>query len=267
MLNQMQFEDAISTGLAASFSLAPEQEAQQVVALLRSRNIANPILIEDGSATSQRMKAAFVEAWDASSPVQQMKARPLQHIQYTDNKSMRIGITSALDVLQSENRIKQLSNLHADTVHSVTRNRRDVDAFVIFARPNDLELINPIIESSISLFTGEHIPVFATSYGYDHKQSKNSQRDLRNLIFVDMPWLLPSRRSEALSMTVDTLFNQPPSAFLRLFAFGHDAIAVVDNLAQLTTFEHLSVKGLTGNLSVNESQQLTRELSWLSINE
>jgi outer membrane PBP1 activator LpoA protein len=179
---------------------------------------------------------------------------------------MRVGITSALDVLQSQKRIKQLSNLSQERVYSVTRNRRDIDAFVVFARPNDLELINPIIESSISLFTSEQIPVFATSYGYDHKQSKNSQRDLRNLIFVDMPWLLPTRRNEALSASVDALFNKPPSAFLRLFAFGYDTLSLVDNLAQLSTFEHLWIEGLSGNLSINDKQQLNRELSWLSIN-
>jgi outer membrane PBP1 activator LpoA protein len=147
----------------------------------------------------------------------------------------------------------------------VTRNRRDIDAFVVFARPNDVELINPIIETSISLFTSEQIPVFATSYSYDHKQSKNSQRDLRNLVFVDMPWLLPSGRENALSSKVDTLFNRPPSAFLRLFAFGYDSLALIDNLAQLSIFAHMSVNGLSGVLSIDQNQTLVRELSSLSI--
>lgn len=267
VLNQATFEGSVNNNLLASFALAPEQEAQQLVTLMRARDIINPIVIDDGSGTSQRMKAAFTKAWETSSLSHTSKAVPLQYIHYSDNKSMRLGITSALNVLQSENRIKQLSNLNADTVHSVTRNRRDIDAFAIFARPNDLGLINPIIESSISLFTTEHIPVFASSYGYDHKQSKNSQRDLRNLVFLDMPWLLPPRRDDALSTSVDTLFNKPPSSYLRLFAFGHDSIAVIDNLAQLTTFAHVSVTGLTGNLSIDDTRQLTRELSWISIND
>ncbi|MGK0371947.1 MAG: outer membrane PBP1 activator LpoA protein, partial [Glaciecola sp.] len=48
-------------------------------------------------------------------------------------------------------------------------------------------------------------------------------------------------------------------------AFGYDSLTLFDNLAQLSTFEHLSVKGLTGNLSINDRQQLTREMSWLAI--
>jgi outer membrane PBP1 activator LpoA protein len=248
----------------ASFSLSPEQEAEQLVALMRKNNINNPVLINDGTSVTKRMNNAFVNAW-AASELTYTDARSLQQIQYTDNKSMRVGITSALDVLQSKKRIQQLSNISQERVYSVTRNRRDIDAFVVFARPNDVELINPIIETSISLFTSEQIPVFATSYSYDHKQSKNSQRDLRNLVFVDMPWLLPSGRENALSSKVDTLFNRPPSAFLRLFAFGYDSLALIDNLAQLSIFAHMSVNGLSGVLSIDQNQTLVRELSSLSI--
>ena len=268
VLNDIQFplsQNEPSPVIQVSFSLAPEQEAQQLVALMRQRNITNPVIIEDGSSTAKRIKTAFDAAWNTSHIDQPGQVKTLQHIQYNDNKSMRVGITSALDVLQSEKRINQLSNLHPETVHSVTRNRRDIDAFVIFARPNDVALINPIIESSLSLFTNDHIPVFATSNGYDHKQGKNSQRDLRNLVFVDMPWLLPQIPENSLRLIVDQLFNEPPSSFLRLFAFGHDAYALIDNLAQLTTFRHLSLTGLSGTLSVNHEQQLMRKLSALSI--
>jgi hypothetical protein len=266
LLNQVAAGVNTFDNLVATFSLSPEQEAEQLVALMRARNITRPIVIFDGSSTTTRMKDAFINAWTASDLSNNDKLASLQQIRYSDNKSMRVSITSSLDVLQSQNRISQLSNLDQERVYSVTRNRRDVDAFVVFARPNDVELINPIIESSISLFTDEQIPVFATSYSYDHKQSKNSQRDLRNLVFVDMPWLLPEGRDQDLSVKVDSLFNQPPSTFLRLFAFGYDALVLIDNLAQLSTFEHLFIKGLSGNLSVNDKQQLSRELSWLAIN-
>jgi outer membrane PBP1 activator LpoA protein len=264
LLNQSDNLILGTDSVLASFSLSPEQEAEQLVALMRKKNINNPVLINDGTAVTKRMNDAFVNAW-AASELTYTGARSLQQIQYTDNKSMRVGITSALNVLQSKKRIQQLSNISQERVYSVTRNRRDIDAFVVFARPNDVELINPIIETSISLFTSEQIPVFATSYSYDHKQSKNSQRDLRNLVFVDMPWLLPDGREKALSSSVDTLFNRPPSAFLRLFAFGYDSLALIDNLAQLSTFAHMSVTGLSGVLSINQDQALVRELSSLSI--
>lgn len=262
-LNQANTLNEESNNLVASFSLSPEQEAEQIVAIMRRQNIKNPIVINDGSVMTKRMNDAFNSAWE-STKLTDSGSSVIKQIQYTDNKSMRVGITAALDVLQSKKRIQQLSNISSERVYSVTRNRRDIDAFVVFARPNDLELINPIIESSISLFTNEQIPVFATSYSYDHKQSKNSQRDLRNVVFVDMPWLLPQGREQQLSTSIDTLFNQPPSAFLRLFAFGYDSLAVVDNFAQLSTFAHMSINGLSGVLSI-EQQQLSRKLTSLAI--
>lgn len=268
--------------ITAFFALSPEQEAQQLVLLMRKQNISNPVLIKDSSSMANRIALAFNKAWEqtaTSLPKQSKPAnsdnqvankrvvQPIQEITYTNNKSMRVGITSALDVLQSQRRIQQLSNLNQERIYSVTRNRRDVDAFVVFSRPDELELINPIIETSISLFTNKQLPVFASSYSYDHKQSKNSQRDLRNLIFIDMPWLISNTREDELSNQVDKLFNRPPSTFLRLFAFGFDALAIADNLAQLSTFDYMTINGLTGTLSLTSNNMLNRELAWLAITE
>jgi outer membrane PBP1 activator LpoA protein len=266
-----------NASITAYFALSPEQEAEQLVLLMRKRNITSPILIRDNSTVSNRMASAFIQAWENTEPTikkantNTQRKTNIQEITFTSNKSMRVGITSALDVLQSQQRIKQLENLSQERVYSVTRNRRDIDAFVVFSRPDELELINPIIESSISLFTNEQLPVFASSYSYDHKQSKNSQRDLRNLVFVDMPWLIENsngnKRNDELSKQVDELFNQPPSAFLRLFAFGYDALAVADNLAQLSIFDHMKIDGLSGTLSLDGSLELNRELAWFAITE
>ncbi len=250
--------------LVGTFSLSPEQEASQIVSLMREQTVKNPILVSDNSNVSNRMVEAFIDAWQASDLFAQNYIAP-QIVSYTDNKGMKVGITSALDVLQSEKRIQQLSNLTQDRVISVTRNRRDIDSFVVFARPDDVELINPIIESSISLFSNEQIPVFASSYGYNHKQNKNTQRDLRNLVFIDMPWLLPSQRNSELALQIDQMFNNPPSSFLRLFAFGFDSLTLAENLAKLTTFKHTHHDGLSGQLSSNANNQFLRELDYIQI--
>lgn len=252
------------SNLVATFSLSPEQEASQIVYLMREQNVRNPVLVSDSSNVSNRMVEAFIDAWQASKLITQDYIAP-QIVSYTDNKGMKVGITSALDVLQSEKRIQQLSNLTQDRVVSVTRNRRDIDSFVVFARPDDVELINPIIESSISLFSNKQIPVFASSYGYDHKQNRNTQRDLRNLVFIDMPWLLPSKRNSELALEIDQQFNDPPSMFLRLFAFGFDSLSVAENLSKLTTFRHIQHDGLSGRLSSNEDNQFIRQLDYIEI--
>ncbi|WP_371195439.1 penicillin-binding protein activator [Glaciecola sp. SC05] len=256
--------EPISQALVNFFALSPEQEAQALARQMFTQDIKHPILIHDDSAVTQRMADAFLETWKNQQTQHNTIAPSL--VRYADNKSMRVGITSALDVLQSQQRINQLSNLVNETVFSVTRNRRDVDAFVVFARPNELELINPIIESSMSLFTGQQIPVYATSLSYNHKQNKNSLRDLRNLIFVDMPFVLPDGRDSQLAQEVDTLFNQPSSTYLRLFAFGYDAVLLTQQIVKLSVFNQISINGLTGSLSIDDNGNVERKLSTLAIN-
>ena len=240
------------------FALAPEDEAIQLANLMKQRDVSTPIIISNGSSVSRRMIAAFNQRWIALNGSDDFSTPKV--VSFSDNKGLRIGITAALDVLQSQRRIRQMSSLTTETVHSVTRNRRDVDAFVVFALPQQVELLNPIIEASISLFTERTIPVFATSYSYQHQLNKNSIRDLRNLVFVDMPFLMPKQRNSDLAKLVDSSWNEPPSSFLRLFAFGFDAFQFSENMQQLAYFSHTDLKGLSGKLTVNSQRQVTRSL-------
>lgn len=240
------------------FALAPEDEAIQLANLMHERGVKTPIIISNGSSVSTRMVSVFTQQWIALNGLEE--ATLPKTVTFSDNKGLRVGITDALGVLQSQQRINQVSNLSTEVVHNVTRNRRDVDAFAVFALPQQVELLNPIIEASISLFTERTIPVFATSYSYQHQLNKNSIRDLRNLVFVDMPFLMPTQRSGKLAAQVDLIWNNPPSSFLRLFAFGYDAFQFSEQMQQLAYFSQTELQGLTGKLSVNNQKEVIRGL-------
>lgn len=244
---------------ASYFSLSPEQEAKQIANRMMRSNIANPILIYASGSRAKRMRDTFIDVWETDN-----NQTPAD-VSFSDNKSMRVGITGALGVLQSKQRIQQISNLTTEKVHSVTRNRRDVDAFVVFANAQQVELINPIIESSISLFENENLPVYASSFSYSHKQNKNSLRDLRNMVFMDMPFVQPSGRNSDLAQNIDNVFKQPSTSFLRLFAFGYDAFTLVKNNVQMNVFANIQREGLTGTLSM-KNNEIQRNLDVLSIN-
>nr|WP_136252594.1 penicillin-binding protein activator [Ningiella ruwaisensis] len=271
-LNQSQAitpnaEEAHQT-LSAFFALSPEQEAVNLARLIQTEGIKHPIIIHDNASITHRMLDAFLDEWTSTQKSMLKNEDKLYKpsiVSYADNQSMRVGITSALDVLQSEKRISQLSNLANERVYSVTRNRRDVDAFVVFARPNEVELINPIIESSMSLFSDEQIPVYASSMSYNHKQNRNSLRDLRNLVFLDMPFLMPEMRETSLAKQVDEVFNSPSSTFLRLFAFGFDAAKLTQQILRMQIFDHVEDTGISGRLSVDQDGIIQRELDTLII--
>lgn len=255
---------------ALYFSLSPEDEASQIARLMIDQGITTPVVINNGSILASRMQDAFLSTWERYGALQGIPTADsalLPVISFTDNKSMRIGITSALDVLQSQRRISQMENLSSEVVHSVTRNRRDIDAFVVFALPDQVELINPIIEASISLFSDTALPVFASSYSYQHQLNKNSIRDLRNLSFVDMPWLMPNQRNSEFAKEVDIIWNKPSSSYLRLFAFGFDSFQFAERFGQLSFFKQNRLEGLSGTLQVNNNKQVVRELPVASVGQ
>lgn len=241
------------------FALAPEDEAEQLVDKVLASGAKHPILVAADSTTTRRMADAFANKWLASHE----SGTPAPKVAIFDStKTLRTGITELLDVAQSKSRIKQIEGLVSKELHSVPRNRRDIDAIIVFANPEQTELLNPIIESSLSPFTDKSVPVFASSRSYSLDLNKNSLRDLRNLTFSDMPWMLPEHPWQALERQSATLWPQRKDTLRRLFAMGYDGYSLLPNLLHLKTMPHLSVQGLTGELSLTENGEITRKLPY-----
>jgi outer membrane PBP1 activator LpoA protein len=245
------------------FALDPEDEAQHIARHLREQGFKRPIIFSATGHTTQRMADAFIHAWKASDKSPVYIAPDLAI--FTNSKDMRRQVSRLLDVSQSKTRIKQLERLATVEVYAVERNRRDIDAIVLFANPIQTELLNPIIESSLSPFARKTLSVFASSRSYSMDLSKNNLRDLRNLSFSDMPWTLPNHPWPALATRTATLWPQRQGNLLRLFALGYDAYQVLPKLRHLSLAQHSSIKGLTGELSMDSEGQLHRRLSWAKI--
>lgn len=237
------------------FALSPEDEAEQIAVLMFTQQYQQPILIHAPDRTATRMAEAFTARWQSLT----------QHtstitLSFSDNKSMRKAIGDALGVQQSRDRISILERYLGQEMFSVTRNRKDIDAFVVFANAKQTELINPMIEASISTFSDEIQPVFASSRSYNHKLNKNSLRDLQNVIFIDMPWLLDDTLNVELLAQYETVFSEASTAQKRLFAFGYDALNLIGKIQPLQKVQGLLLPGLTGSLAINDKNQVTRTL-------
>lgn len=237
------------------FALSPEDEAEQIAELMFTQQYQQPILIHAPDRTATRMAEAFTARWQSLT----------QHtstitLSFSDNKSMRKAIGDALGVQQSRDRISILERYLGQEMFSVTRNRKDIDAFVVFANAKQTELINPMIEASISTFSDEIQPVFASSRSYNHKLNKNSLRDLQNVIFIDMPWLLDDTLNVELLAQYETVFSEASTAQKRLFAFGYDALNLIGKIQPLQKVQGLLLPGLTGSLAINDKNQVTRTL-------
>lgn len=243
------------------FALAPEDEANQLAEFIYSKGFRAPIVIAAQSNLYQRMNDAFKSRWNTlhEQEAQARKAN-ITSVTFNDSESLREGITQALDVAQSNQRINQIEYMTNEEVYNMPRSRRDIDAIVAFASPQDTELLNPIIEASLNPYDGKQVPVYATSRSMDYNSGKNQWRDLQNVRFIDMPWMMPDHKWQQLAQQTNQTWPERSTLQNRLFAFGVDAYELLPQLGMLTTLSYITFDGLTGTLTLNENSEVERNL-------
>ena len=251
-----------SLGLPTSlnyYGLAPEDEAKQLAEFIFNKGYRAPIVIAAQSSLYQRMDDTFKKHWRILNNQENKQRANITSVSFNDSNSLREGITQALDVAQSNERINQIEYMTNDEVYNMPRSRRDIDAIVAFASPQDTELLNPIIEASLNPYDGKQVPVYATSRSMDYDSGKNQWRDLQNVHFIDMPWLMPSHSWQPLQNEVEQAWQNQNTMQKRLFAFGFDAYQLLPQLGMLNTLKYLSHEGLTGTLSLNQQGEVIRK--------
>ncbi|WJG08698.1 penicillin-binding protein activator [Aliiglaciecola sp. LCG003] len=253
----------IKPGLRVYFALSPEDEAVQIALKVFNSGARHPIVISQENGAGRRMADTFLQSWLSLSS----DNSPANLATFNDNKSMRTSLTGLLDVAQSKDRIDQIEGLTSHQIYAVPRNRRDVDAIILFSTPEQTELLNPIVEASLSPFNDKSVPVYASSRSFSQNFSNNSLRDLRNMIFSDMPWMLPSNNNLALHQEVEQIWPQRDDTLKRLFALGYDSLNILPELAALSVLPQVSQKGLTGSLSVDSKGNILRQLPFGKITE
>ncbi|GAB2696434.1 penicillin-binding protein activator [Aliiglaciecola aliphaticivorans] len=257
-------QDDSQPGVRIYFALSPEDEAVQLANKVFKTGATSPIVVSQQSGAPKRMANAFLQTWQQLTEGDGVAPGLAT---FTDNKSMRTSLTSLLDVSQSKTRINQLESITSEKIHSVPRNRRDIDAIVLFASPEQTELLNPIVETSLSPFNDKAVPVYASSRSYSKNFSNNTLRDLRNITFTDMPWMLPDGEHQSLKSEVEAIWPKQDDTLKRLFALGFDAYTLVPVLSSLKVLPQVSVKGLTGTLSVDQNGNVIRVLPFGKITE
>lgn len=239
------------------FALSPEDEAVQLAQIVHRRGAEYPVVISHQNGATRRMADTFMQTWQQ---LEGINARAPGVATFSDNESMRTSLTSLLDVAQSKSRINQIEYLSSEQIQSIPRNRRDVDSIVLFATPEQTELLNPIIESSLSPFNDKIVPVYASSRSYSLNLSNNSLRDLRNMTFTDMPWMLPEHPWQQLDQQVTRIWPDRDDTLRRLFALGYDAFSLAPVITNLKALPQVSIKGMTGRLSIDATGTVHRAL-------
>jgi outer membrane PBP1 activator LpoA protein len=162
---------------------------------------------------------------------------------------------------QSEARHRTLRRQTGLDIKFEPRRRQDVDFIFLAAFPRQGRLIQP----QIKFHRGTGLPVYATSHIYTGAPDQALDRDLEGIMFCDSGWVLAQPRSDdALQQAVVRLWPDTARSYLRFFALGIDAFNMPGNIEHLRTYPYERYDGVTGNLSIDDSNRFHRQLDWAS---
>jgi outer membrane PBP1 activator LpoA protein len=236
------------------FSLSPEDEAREVARRAwRDGHRRAIALIPEGN-WGERVYTAFAEEWG------KLGGTLLEHQTYDPDQtdhSRVISVTLNLDA--SKARKTALVRLIGQRLEFEPRRRQDVDFIFLLATPGQARLIRP----QLSFFRAQHVPVYSTSHVYSGSPDPSRDADLNGLLFCDMPWILESDGSwQELKRAISERWPAQAAKDAQFFAFGIDAYRITPFLGRFKGSLFGSYHGVTGNLSLDDRQQVHRTLVW-----
>ena len=208
------------------FSLAPEDEAINVANYARSSDLSTAALLYPNGPFGERLASAFRGQW-----------RTL---------GGRISGQSAYPSGDSS----------YDRTAAALLDEGNPDFIFMVATVKDAQALYASLRAA-----GATMPVVATSHVYDGDFDPGRDAALSGLYFVDIPWILDTERSDALSRKAlrDKLPNVS-GPLARLYAMGIDAYRLAPRSADMGKSPGTFFPGETGGLTVDSLGQLRRQL-------
>lgn len=230
------------------FTLSPTEEAKDIAHHLNELSVYKPIIISNNKKISQRMVEAFQEEW------LHLNDEEPQVIYYKNIKDIKDKVEEILYVKQSKAQILKVKNVLGHSIKADFRSREDVDALYLIASPNEIKLLKPFVDVSISVFAS---PITAYVGSRSHVNSKNGMypNELNGLIIHDMPWLLKNSKEKK---TIESWSHTEKS----LYTMGYDSLSLINKLAQMRASRSYVFQGRTGELRSNQNGLLLRTQSW-----
>ena len=116
-----------------------------------------------------------------------------------------------------------------------------------------------LIKPQLKFHHAHDLPVYATSHISSSQSKPEDDRDLNEILFVDIPWMLADQDNLD-HVEVERLWPGESQRFSRLYALGIDAYRIIPSLRRLMLNPHESQPHYTGQLSVDENGRVRRSL-------
>jgi len=246
------------TSALYQFALSPEYEARLVAEYAWFAGHTNAAVLAPEGAWGERVAAAFADAWHG------LGGSVVEIQRYSnDGSDMSTPVRKLLNIDDSDARYRSLRKVLGSDIKQETRRRQDLDFVFMAAFPRQARQLRPQLE----FHQAQDLPVYSTSHIYSGIADPDADRDIDDVVFGDMPWVLdPAASGGALRRDVGALWPDSVSAFVRLYAFGADAYRLVAELGKLRAPQYAEFQGLTGNLSLSENNRINRRLLWARFN-
>ena len=248
-LNYAKNQDQ-STDNLFQFGLLPEDEARQAADMAFRQGQSHAVVLVPNSDWGQRLHTAFSQRFE------ELGGNVINTQTYTPgNNDFKHPIQSLLNINQSHARHRKLKRLLNEDLKFIPYRRQDVDMIFIAATPVDARQIKPQLKFH---YAGE-LPVYTTSHAYTGKLDKRTDRDIDELFYCDMPWILnpPNPLKQSLIK-----YWPEQERYTRFFALGTDAYNIIPFIGRLKEKTYERFSGQTGNIYLDPYNRLHRELLW-----
>lgn len=239
-----------------AFPLSPEDEAQQAAMMIHSDQHQNPLIIVPDSSYGKRVAKAFKTQWAKLTPNSDVQ---IEAHYFNSKAKFSTFIGDLLHTDKSKSRIRQMQAITKLPLKTEVRSRRDVDAIYIVSKRDELILLKPFIDVSVSPFA-QKIPLYASSRSHSLDRNNMQNKELSGLVFSDNSFLL-TPESE-LNKEIEKSWKKQSFSSLRLFSLGFDSYQLIAQLIYLQNNGDAVYKGLIGDLSLSSDNNVEAKLSW-----
>ena len=253
-LNQVDMSSAPPQNMYF-YSLSPEDEARQAAERAWLDGSRRPLVLAPKDAWGDRLAAAFEQRWQSlgGSVAASGRYDPEGH-DYTET------LTHVLLLDQSETRHNEIQRLLGRRLEFEPRRREDVDAVFLAARPVQAQGMRP----QLQFHHAADLPIYTTSHAWAGQLSTSQVEDMKGIFLADIPWMLnDGSNGDESRENVARYLPKSAAGFARLYAMGMDALRLVPHLKRLQSSRYESLDGSTGNLYMDEVNQVHRQLVWL----
>ena len=240
------------------FGLAPEDEAVAAANYATEKNYRRALVLAPNDPWGTRIAAAFNSQWSNNGGVLLGQAN-YDASQHDFAKVLK----PLLGIEASEQRHQLLKQQLGYSLEFAARRRQDADFIFLVAKPLKARQLVP----QLKFHRSGRLPIIATSHVYEGFDNSQQNIDLNNLVINDIPWVFSElSQSDPIYIALDSASDEYFSRRVRLYALGADAYNLIPELNQLSRSPESSVKGATGDLSINQIGQIIRTPNWAKFN-